>query len=146
MSADDCLSPESFTLVSADNTDFLHSFAQVFKGNKNASWHGTSVQIVQPLPGLSNTIDYEREDTDCDTYMDPPDHHGLHSGAANGTHMDPPGGTTHGTHMDPPSLHSGVSQDPPKDPPSLHSGISQDPPMDPPSLHSGISQDGLFLQ
>ena len=53
----DYLSPESFTLVSADNIHFLHSFARVFKGNKNSSWQGTSVQVVQPLPGLSNTIE-----------------------------------------------------------------------------------------
>ena len=46
------LSTESFTVVSADNIDFMHSFAQVFCGNQKASWHGTTVQVVQPLPSL----------------------------------------------------------------------------------------------
>ena len=39
--------------VSADNLDFLHSFARVFCGNQKSSWHGTTVQVVQPLPSLS---------------------------------------------------------------------------------------------
>ena len=42
----------TFTVVSADNIDFLHSFARVFKGGSNSSWHGTTVQLVQPLPGI----------------------------------------------------------------------------------------------
>ena len=36
--------PESFTTVSADNTEFLHSYSHVFKGSKNSSWHDKSVQ------------------------------------------------------------------------------------------------------
>ena len=47
------LSTESFTVVSTDNIDFVHSFAQVFCGNQKASWHGTTVQVVQPLPSLA---------------------------------------------------------------------------------------------
>lgn len=42
----------TFTVVSVDNIDFLHSFAGVFKGGSNSSWHGTTVQLVQPLPGI----------------------------------------------------------------------------------------------
>ena len=34
---------ESFTVVSADNIDFKHSFARVSKGTQNSSWHGTSI-------------------------------------------------------------------------------------------------------
>ena len=48
-----CLNPESFTIVSADNIDFMHSFAQVFCGRQKSSWHGTTVQATQPLPSLS---------------------------------------------------------------------------------------------
>ena len=44
---------DSFTAVSADNIDFLHSHARHFKGSKNNSWHGTTIQVVQPLPSLS---------------------------------------------------------------------------------------------
>ena len=47
------LDSESFTIVSADNIDFRHSYARVSKGSKNSSWHGTSIQVVQPLPSLS---------------------------------------------------------------------------------------------
>ena len=43
----------AFTTISVDNIDFLHSFATVFKGNRNSSWHGTTVQLVQPLPSLA---------------------------------------------------------------------------------------------
>ena len=44
--------PESLIIVSADNIDFLHSFARVFKGNQASSTHATSVQAVQPLPSF----------------------------------------------------------------------------------------------
>ena len=44
--------PHSLTIVSADNIDFLHSYTQVFCGNQTSSWHGTTVQAVQPKPSL----------------------------------------------------------------------------------------------
>lgn len=47
------LDMDSFTAVSADNIDFLHSYARHFKGSKNSSWHGTTIQVIQPLPSLS---------------------------------------------------------------------------------------------
>ena len=47
------LDSESFTIVSADNIDFRHSYARISNGTKNSSWHGTSIQVVQPLPSLS---------------------------------------------------------------------------------------------
>lgn len=47
-----CHNPYSFTVVSADNIDFMHSYARVFQGKQNSSWHGTSIQVVQPLPSL----------------------------------------------------------------------------------------------
>ena len=43
---------DSITFISADNIDFLHSYAQVFCGNQSSSWHGTTVQAVQPSPSL----------------------------------------------------------------------------------------------
>ena len=42
------LDQQEFTVVSADNIDFLHSYARVFSGKQNSSWHGTTVQAVQP--------------------------------------------------------------------------------------------------
>ena len=47
------LKPDTFTVVSADNIDFMHSFARVFCGHQTTSWHGTTVQAAQPLPSLS---------------------------------------------------------------------------------------------
>ena len=44
--------PRSRTIVSADNIDFLHSYTQVLCGNQTSSWHGTTVQAVQPKPSL----------------------------------------------------------------------------------------------
>ena len=46
------LKPDTFTLISADNIDFMHSFARVYCGHQG-SWHGTTVQAAQPLPSLS---------------------------------------------------------------------------------------------
>ncbi len=47
------MNKESFTVVSADNIDFLHKHARVVKGKHTNSWHGTTVQAVQPQPSLS---------------------------------------------------------------------------------------------
>ena len=40
----------AFTVVSADNLDFVHSHARVYCGKQQSSWHGTTVQVVQPKP------------------------------------------------------------------------------------------------
>ena len=40
----------AFTVVSADNLDFVHSYARVYCGKQESSWHGTTVQFVQPQP------------------------------------------------------------------------------------------------
>ena len=40
----------ALTLVSLDNLDYVHSFARVFCGLQQSSWHGTTVQFVQPQP------------------------------------------------------------------------------------------------
>ena len=47
------LTRDTFTVVSADNIDFMHSFARIFCGHQTSSWHGTTVQAAQPLPSLS---------------------------------------------------------------------------------------------
>ena len=50
-------SPDTLTIISADNIDFLHSYAQSFHGKQTSSWHGTTVQAVQPKPSTcSDTL------------------------------------------------------------------------------------------
>ena len=40
----------SFLVISADNLDFMHIFGRVYSGKKQSSWHGTTIQVVQPQP------------------------------------------------------------------------------------------------
>ena len=55
------LNPLSFVVISANNIDFLHSFSRIFQGNQISSWHGTSVQAVNPRPSLED----ETKDGEC---------------------------------------------------------------------------------
>ena len=41
------------TIISMDNIDFQHSYARVFCGQQTSSWHGTTVQAVQPRHNIA---------------------------------------------------------------------------------------------
>ena len=47
----------TLTVVSIDNLDFVLSFARVFCGKQQSSWHGTTIQFVQPQPSRLGTQD-----------------------------------------------------------------------------------------
>ena len=62
-----CLNADSFFVISADNIDFVHSFARMYKGNNTSnSWSGTSIQAVQPLPSLSEQPDNLHTEVDIE--------------------------------------------------------------------------------
>ena len=73
---DNPLELEGFTIVSADNIDFLHSYARIFCGNQASSWHGTTIQAGQPLPSLSLCESFE-----FSTTLGEPTHRHLASAA-----------------------------------------------------------------
>ena len=47
---------EPFTVVSADNIDFVHKHARIV-GKSKTSWHGTTVQAVQSQPYRAKTLE-----------------------------------------------------------------------------------------
>ena len=44
------LSPNAFRIVSVDNIDLMQSHAQVYATDSHRSYHGTSIQCVEPMP------------------------------------------------------------------------------------------------
>ena len=53
---------DTLEIISVDNIDFLHSYARVFKENRQSSWHGTTIQKVKPLPSLEYARGREEND------------------------------------------------------------------------------------
>ena len=130
----------AFTVVSADNLDFLHSYARVYSGNQQLSWHGTTIQVVQPQSSLltdssvSNFSGLFDLTTQAESFSDPPD------GMCHTASSDPPGGMCHTvSSSDPPGgmYHTASSSDLPGD--MYHTASSSDPPGD--MYHTASSSD-----
>ena len=47
------------TVFSLDNIDFLKSYAQVYCGNQQLSWYGTTVQAVQTKYPIRKPLPYQ---------------------------------------------------------------------------------------
>ena len=48
---------DNFTVATVDNIHFLQRHSFVFHGDQGRSWHGTTIQVVQPLAGKNQVYD-----------------------------------------------------------------------------------------
>jgi len=66
------LTPGAFRVVSIDNIDIMQRHAQVYVSSSERSWHGTSVQCVEPKPMATKVVanSQVQDDTSINVHME----------------------------------------------------------------------------